>query len=205
MTVREKECKRCGKTKPIKEFKRKLTLAQSRALLKRPTLRTPHETISSLCKTCRPQGKLTAKKIQNLVYDGDIHEVTGAYLKVKLAEQLKTRQSLGMKKLWKDRRDAVTTPWYDNIRQQVVRKYNYYSLQRSRDKNTHLTQHAKLDYEIAKEIKAGLILKIRMGEGLKMDLYPSINDYYTAEHKARLAMIWHNIPKEIRNKIRRVK
>lgn len=204
MTVREKQCTKCGKTKPIKEFKRKLTLAQSRALLKRPTLRTPHETISALCKACRPI-KLTAKKIQNLVYDGDIHEVTGAYLKVKLAEQLKTRQSLGMKKLWKDRRDAITTPWYLRIRQQVVRKYNYYSLQRSRNKHPDLTAHAKLDYEIARELKNGFQLKIRMGEGMKMDLYPNINDYYTAEHKAQLAMIWHSIPKDIRNKIRRVR
>lgn len=204
MTVREKECKRCSKTKPIKDFKRTLTLAQSRALLKRPTLRTPHETISTICKACRPV-KLTAKKIQNLVADGDIHEVTGAYLKTKLANQLKTKQRLGMKRLWKDRRDAVTTPWYDSIRQQVVRKYNYYTLQQSRNKHPELTAHAKLDYEIARELKSGFQLRIRMGEGMKMDLYPSINDYYTAEHKAQLALIWHNIPKEIRNKIRRVR
>jgi hypothetical protein len=201
MTVQEKVCKRCSKTKPIKEFKRKLTLAQSRALLKRPTLRTPHELVSTLCKTCRPD-KLTAKKIQNRVGDGEIHELVGQALKDKLKRQLKVKQSRSMKRLWQKKRDAVTTPWYLSIRQQVVKKYNYYSLQLSRNKHPALTQHAKLDYEIAREIKAGLLLKIKMGEGLKMDIYPRVNDYYTAEHKEQLILLWQQVPQEIRNNIR---
>lgn len=208
MTVREKACKRCGKTKPLKDFKRTLTLAQSRALLKRPTLRTPHETVSTLCKACRPI-KLTAKKIQNLVFNGDINAVTGDYLKTKLVKDLKDRQSKGMQKVWHKRKqekvDAHITPWYLSIRQQVAKKYNYYTLQKSKPKHPSLTDYAEQDYEIAKRYKNALGLQVKLGEGFKMDLYPSVNDYYNADEKLHLYNLWTQIPQDIRTKLRRAK
>ena len=50
-------CKTCGETKPKKEFHRILTLAQSRALLKKPNLTTRHTLYSKLCRDCRNQRK----------------------------------------------------------------------------------------------------------------------------------------------------
>jgi len=205
MTVREKTCTKCKKTKPLKEFKRTLTLAQSRALLKRPALKTPHETISALCESCRPN-KLTAKKIQNLVFNGDINAVTGDYLKNKIRLELRQRQSMGMSKTWQKRKqekiDTHVTPWHRNIRQQVAKKYNYYALQRARPKDPHLTDYAKMDYEIAKTHKARLDLLVRTGEGLTMDLFPHINDYYTAYDKAKLVQARNAIPKYITEKMK---
>lgn len=208
MTVKEKECTRCKKTKPLKDFKRVLTLAQSRALLKRPNLRTPHETISAICKDCRPN-KLTLKKIQNLVFDGDINAVTGDYLKIKIIQAGREAQANGMRKVWRKRKqekiDAIVTPWHRNIRQQVVKKYNYYTATKARGADPYLIEHAKLDYEIARELKNGLFLRVKLGEGLTMDLYPNINDYYGAEHKSRLYQLWTQIPQDVRNKLRRAR
>lgn len=205
MTVTEKTCTKCNKTKPIKEFKRTLTLAQSRALLKRPTLKTPHETTSKLCNACRPN-KLTAKKIQNLVFNGDINAVTGDYLKDKIRRELRERQSLGMSRTWQKRKqekiDTLVTPWYRNIQQQVAKKYNYYTLQKAKPKSPDLTDYAKLDYEIAKAHKARLFLQIKSTEALNIDLLPHINDYYTAEEKQRLTLLKQQIPKHILKRLR---
>lgn len=202
MTVREKTCSKCGETKPRKDFIRKLTLAQSRALLKRPTLRTPHETSSKYCKACQPKEKLTIKKIQNKVSDGDIHEVIGDLLKIKLRKKISLSRSNAMKRVWQKQYDANVMPWYRNIQKQVAKKYNYYTLQRSRNNDPHLTAHAKLDYETAKNHKAHLFLQVKTGAGLKMDLLPRIGDYYTANEKLELYNLWSKIPLTIRNKLR---
>lgn len=197
MTVEQKQCPKCMKHKPSKQFKRTLTLAQSRSLLRRPTLKTAQEVDSKYCKACQPKPKLTRKSVRNRISDGDIHPVIGANLLKEIEAKGRKAQSDGMRKVWQKRRDEVITPWLRSIRQQVVRKYNYYTAQLAQPRDTNLTDHALLDYETAKQHKAKLEIKIKMGEGMKMDLYPHINDYYTAVEKAALVKLKQAIPKDI--------
>lgn len=202
MTVREKQCPKCKKLKPPKQFMRKLTLAQSRAFLKRPTLKTPQEITSKYCKLCQPKPRETLKSIRNRISDGEIHPIIGANLIQEHILKGKMAQSIGMRKVWQKRQDAIITPWLSNIRQQVAKKSNYASLQRSRPKDPHLTAHALLDYETAKAHKAKLELRVKIGEGMKMDLYPHINDYYTPVEKADLVRIKQQVPKTLLLKLR---
>lgn len=205
MTVREKQCPKCLKLKPSTEFKRMLSLTQSRALLKRPTLKTPQEVASKYCNACRPQPKQTLKRLQSKISDGIIHPVIGANLIQEHIAKGRKAQSDGMRKLWQKRQDEIITPWYRNIRQQVAKKSNYASLQRARPKDPYLTQYAELDYATARKHKAQLELQLKTGKAMKIERLPHINDYYTATEKADIVRLKQQIPKSILTKLRGVR
>lgn len=207
MTVKEKKCIKCGEFKPLAQFKRKLTVAQSRAMLQRPTLRNPIETISKLCKACQPKTKLTPKTLRNKISDGDIHPIIGEAKIKELKEKIVLGRSKVMKEYWQGKQDAIIKPFYRNIQKQTERKRAYYMTQLSKPKDPNLTAHAQLDFETAKKHKAELFLQIKTGKvkAKDLDLLPHINDYYTPEEKAALVKLKQAIPKDILIKLRGVR
>lgn len=207
MTVREKQCNKCKQFKPIAQFKKKLTMAQSRALLKRPTLRNPVETISKNCKACQPKTKLTPKTLRNKISDGDIHPIIGEAKIKELKQSIIAGRSKVMKEYWQGKQNEIITPWFRNIQQQVLKKQRYLALQKTRPKDPNLTAHAQLDFETARKHKSNLFLKIKTGKvkAKDLDLLPHINDYYTPEEKAALVKLKQAIPKSILIKLRGVR
>ena len=69
-----KPCKKCGESKPLADFKRKLTRAQALARGYKGEHLVTIE--SSMCKPCQPRKRklteLTAKELHNLTVSGDI-------------------------------------------------------------------------------------------------------------------------------------
>lgn len=202
---KQKQCPKCGLTKPATHFKKKLSMAQSKALLRRPTLRTPLEVTSKNCRACQPKPKETLKTLRNKISDGDIHPIIGE-LKVKeLKQKINSGRSKVMKEYWQNKQDAIIKPWYRNIQKQTLKKQRYHAVQLAKPRDPHLTQHALLDYETAKHHKAQLFLQIKTGKTKHMDLLPHINDYYTPEEKAALVKIKQQIPRAILTTLRGVR
>jgi hypothetical protein len=167
-------CKTCGETKPKKEFHRVLTLAQSRALLKKPEMQTRHTLFSSLCRDCRTQRKrrapLSIKEIHNKITTGDMNPTIGKALIAEKKEALPRKRSKIMKEYWQKKR----TLWQDelkaNLQKQVTTYANrYYSYQNNMPEDATPAQHALLDqhkynYAEAKRIRQDLMNRVQAGE-----------------------------------------
>ena len=173
-------CKTCGETKPKKEFHRILTLAQSKALLKKPNLTTRHTLYSSLCRDCRNQRKrrtpLSIKEIRNKITTGDIHQEIGENLIKQKREALPKKRSKTMKEYWQKKR----TLWQDevktNLQTQVTRYANrYYSYKNQMPEQATPKQHAMLEqhsynYAEAKRIRQDLMNRVQAGEVVAVDV-----------------------------------
>jgi hypothetical protein len=74
-----KQCKKCNAIKPLADFKRKLTRAQSLARGYVGAVRLEIE--SSMCKECqpkpRPPSRLSRKEIHNKIESGDVNRAVG--------------------------------------------------------------------------------------------------------------------------------
>lgn len=169
----QKVCTRCGDTKPIKAFKRLLTLRQSSALLKRPT-RTRLTVISSRCSSCWHDTKrktpLTIKEIHRKKASGDIHPIV-ADLKIKAINQYNTDtinqvRSRKMKEVWHKRR---VEPIAQSLKEQLaVYKARYFATKR-KNQNNQTPDHALLrqhseEYELAKQIRKELMARIKLND-----------------------------------------
>jgi uncharacterized membrane-anchored protein YjiN (DUF445 family) len=170
----QKTCTTCGETKPKKEFHRVLTLAQSRAVLKKPNLTTRHTLYSTLCRDCRNQRKrrtpLSIKEIHNKITTGDIHQVIGENLIKQKREAIPRKRSKVMKEYWQKKR----TLWQDELKanlQKQVTTYasRYYSYKNNMPEDATPAQHALLDqhrynYTEAQRIRQDLIDRVKAGE-----------------------------------------
>jgi hypothetical protein len=163
-------CKTCGETKPKKEFHRILTLAQSRALLKKPNLTTRHTLYSTLCRDCRTQRKrrtpLTIKQIHNKITTGDMNPTIGKALIAEKRQAIPRKRSKVMKEYWQKKRVGWVDELKTNLQKQVTVYANrYYSYQNQMpDDPNQVTpkQHALLDqhrynYAEAKRIRQDLL------------------------------------------------
>lgn len=163
-------CKNCGQGKPKKEFHRILTLAQSKALLKRPTLKTRHTLYSTLCRSCRNQSKrrapLTTKQIRSKITSGDMNPTIGEALIKQKKQALPRKRSKVMKEYWQKKRLGWIDELEANLQKQVTTYANrYYSYQNKMpDDPNQVTpkQHAMLDqhkynYAEAKRIRQDLL------------------------------------------------
>jgi hypothetical protein len=176
----QKTCTTCGETKPKKEFHRVLTLAQSRAVLKKPNLTTRHTLYSTLCRDCRNQRKrrtpLSIKEIHNKITTGDIHQVIGENLIKQKREAIPRKRSKVMKEYWQKKR----TLWQDELKanlQAQVTTYasRYYSYKNHMPEDATPAQHALLDqhrynYAEAKRIRQDLIDRVKAGEVVAVDV-----------------------------------
>jgi len=173
-------CKTCGETKPKKEFHRILTLAQSKALLKKPNLTTRHTLYSSLCRTCRNQRKrrtpLSIKELRNKITSGDLNPIIGESLITQKKQAIPKARARVMKEYWQKKR----TLWQDevktNLQKQVTTYANrYYSYQNhlpedpTPNQNALLLQHS-YNYKEAQRIRQDLMNKIKAGEVIAVDV-----------------------------------
>jgi len=176
-------CKSCNETKPKKEFHRILTLAQSRALLKKPNLKTRHTLYSSLCNSCRNQRKrrtpLSIKEIRSKITSGDMHATLGEALIKEKREALPRKRSKVMKEYWQKKRTGWQDELKSNLQAQVTRyasRYYSYKTQLPDDptpnQNALLLQHS-YNYKEAQRIRKDLLeqaMKSESGTAVPKDV-----------------------------------
>lgn len=177
----QKTCTMCGETKPISEYKRKLSKRQSLALLKRTSINTPLTVISSRCKTCwtvtKRRTPLSIKDIQNKIASGDIKRVAGEILIKQKRTTLNARRSRVMKEYWQGIKDKHIKDLNTALQQQVAQYKSRYNTYRNYTKRIEATpqQHAllrqhSLAYEQAKNIKKDLMVRAKAGEQIAPDI-----------------------------------
>lgn len=171
----QKTCTSCKQTKPKKEFHRVLTLAQSKAILRRPNLTTRHTLYSALCQSCRQQLKrrtpLTIKDLRNKITSGDLNPTIGEALIQAKKTALPRKRSKVMKEYWEKKRLGWVDELKANLQKQVTTYANrYYSY-----KTTKTAQHALLsqhsyNYAEAKRIRKDLMNRVQAGEVIEVDV-----------------------------------
>jgi hypothetical protein len=177
-----KLCTSCNETKPKKEFHRVLTLAQSKALLKKPNLTTRHTLYSTLCQSCRQQRKrrtpLTTKQIRSKITTGDMNPIIGEALITQKREALPRKRSKVMKEYWQKKRLGWQDELKTNLQAQVTTYANRYYSYKNKLPDYELwttAQHAMLDqhsynYAEAKRIRRDLMNKVLVGEVVAVDV-----------------------------------
>jgi hypothetical protein len=173
-------CKTCGETKPKKEFHRILTLAQSKALLKKPNLTTRHTLYSSLCRACRNQRKrrtpLSIKDLRNKITTGDLNPIIGEALIAEKREALPRKRSKVMKEYWQKKKLGWQSELKTNLQTQVTTYANrYYSYKNNMPEQATPQQHALLDqhsynYAEAKRIRQDLLEQAKAGREFSPDI-----------------------------------
>ena len=172
-------CKSCGESKPKKEFHRVLTLAQSKAMLRKPNLKTRHTLYSTLCRSCRNQRKrrtpLSIKDLRNKISTGDIHKDIGENLITQMKQAMPRKRSKVMKDYWQKKRTGWVDQLKDNLQKQVTTYANrYYSYKNQLGDNPTPTQHAMLEqhsynYAEAKRIRQDLLEQAKAGREISPD------------------------------------
>jgi hypothetical protein len=163
-----KTCKTCGQTYSIKQFKRRLTLAQTKAFLKQPNATTRYTTTSINCTECRNKKKrtkpLTAKEIRTKISTGDIHPIKGELKLDQIRKAIPLGRSKVMKEYWQKKRSCEFTQTKMALQKQVDQYANRYYSTRSQIKGKTATpkQEARLpqyayEYQEAKRIRDELV------------------------------------------------
>jgi len=176
----QKVCTSCSQTKPKKEFHRVLTLAQSRALLKKPNLTTRHTLYSTLCRSCRNQRKrrtpLSIKDIRSKITTGDMNKTIGEALIAEKKVAIPKVRSKIMKEYWQKKRDGWVDVLKANLQQQVT-KYasRYYAYKNNMPEQPTKKQHALLDqhrynYNEAQRVRKDLMEQAQGGKEIAVDV-----------------------------------
>jgi len=175
-----KLCTSCNETKPKKEFHRILTLAQSKALLKKPNLTTRHTLYSTLCRSCRNQRKrrtpLSIKEIRTKITTGDIHKDIGENLIKQKREAIPKARARVMKEYWQKKKLGWQSELKANLQAQVTRyATRYYSYKNhlpedaTPNQNALLLQHS-YNYKEAQRIRKDLMNRVQAGEVMAVDV-----------------------------------
>jgi hypothetical protein len=168
MTVREKQCPKCGETKPSTQFKRRLSLAQSRAVLRNPNITTNYMADSKLCKACQPKRKpprkLSIKEIRTRITNKDMHYITGEMLLEKKKQAIVKGRSRVMKETWEKRKTQPYKTLKRNLQDQLNRYGNRHFA------STHLQdatrEQNRWNYQEAKRIREDLLNRALNGEDI---------------------------------------
>lgn len=168
MTVREKQCIKCGEFKPSTEFKRKLTIAQSRAVLRNPKINKPYIADSKRCKACQSELKrhtpLSIKEIKTKISTGDIHPVIGQFKVEQMERAIPKMRSRVMKLTWQKRKAKPLKQLQTNLAQQVAKYANrYHAMKAHNPQHAELAQY-KYSYEEAKRVRNDLMDRAKRGE-----------------------------------------
>jgi hypothetical protein len=179
-TVISLVCTSCNETKPKKEFHRVLTLAQSKAILRKPNLTTRHTLYSKLCRDCRNQRKrrtpLSIKEIRNKISSGDMNPTIGEALINQKREALPRKRSKVMKEYWEKKRLGWVDVLKTNLQTQVTRYASrYYSYKNNIPEQPTPQQHALLsqhsyNYAEAKRIRQDLMEQAKAGREISPDI-----------------------------------
>ena len=167
--IKTKTCAGCGQTKPIKSFQRRLTLAQSRAILKKPNISTRYTTTSKNCADCRRAKRrhspLTIKDIRTKITSGDMHSQLGEALIKAKREAIPAKRSRIMKEVWEKRKGKAVVVLKANLQKQVdtyKNRYNAYKAQKTKD-HALLEQH-RWNYSEAKRVRNEIHKQLKAGE-----------------------------------------
>jgi hypothetical protein len=164
--VREKQCSKCKQTKPSKEFKRRLSIAQTRAVLKNPNATTNYMADSKLCKDCQPKLKpprlLTNKEIRNRITDGDLRRGLGEAILSKRKEILPKRRSKIMKERWQKVKNEPIKQLKAHIQKQFAKFASRHRGAKYLQDATRLQN--SWNYQEAKRIRDDLVERIDRGE-----------------------------------------
>ena len=186
--VREKRCTKCGETKPSTQFKRRLSLAQSRAVLRNPNITTNYMADSKLCKACQPKRKpprkLTIKEIRTRITNKDMHYITGEMLLEKKKQDIVKGRSRVMRETWEKRKSEPYRQLKRNLQDQLNRYGNRHFASKNLQDATRL-QNAH-NYEQAKLIMQDLLSRAENGETIPpliqiASLIPPLNTPTTKE------------------------
>lgn len=170
--VREKTCPTCNKTKPSKEFKRRLSLAQSRAVLRNPNVTTNYIADSKHCKSCQKKAKpprlLTDKEIRNRITNGDLRRALGEAILDARRRDLPERRSRALKVAWAKTKGEPIRQLKLKIGQQVA-KYakRHYA---SPDLKNPTQELNKWNYAEARRVRDELVERIDKGEHVDPDV-----------------------------------
>lgn len=178
--IKTKLCTNCGETKPSKEFKRLLTLAQTRATLRQPNATTRYWADSKRCKSCQAQLKrhtpLSINEIRNKITTGDIHKEIGEAIIKQKREAIPKKRARVMKEYWQKKRVGWVDELKTNLQKQVTRYASrYYSYKTQLGDNPTDRQHAMLEqhsynYAEAKRIRQDLMEQARAGTNVPIDV-----------------------------------
>jgi hypothetical protein len=125
-----KQCKKCRAIKPLAEFKRKLSRAQS--IAKGYSGNYQLEVESAMCKACRPKTKpasvLTKKELHNKIMSGDLREHQAEEILERRAQLKPLKQGMASRKQWEKKwagdLRALLKPMQEEIRS-VERQIRY--------------------------------------------------------------------------------
>lgn len=166
MQPKQKQCTKCGETKPIAQFKRRLSLAQSRAVLRNPNITTNYMADSKLCKSCQPKRKpprlLTDKEIRNRITDGDLRRGLGEAILAKRKETLPQRRSRVMKERWQKVKSEPIKQIKVHIAQQVAKFGKRFN--KSRCLYDATKEQNRWNYMEAKRVRDDLVRRLDRGE-----------------------------------------
>lgn len=180
--IKTKTCTNCGETKPSTQFRRRLTIAQSRAMLRNPNITKAYVTTSKRCKDCQPKrhSPLSTKQIRSKITTGDIHKTMGESILEERRKAIPETRSRVMKEYWEKKRSGWVKPLKQSIQAQVQTYRNRYqayrtALDRANESGNPSTsaQHARLvqhgwNYKEAQRVRDKVFKEI--DEGTK---YPS--------------------------------
>jgi hypothetical protein len=166
IVVREKQCTKCGETKPNAQFKRRLSLAQTRAVLHNPTATTNYMADSKLCKACQPKRKpprlLTDKEIRTRITEGDLRRGLGEAILAKRKEALPKRRAKAMKEHWQKLKNEPIHQLKKFIGQQVAKFAKRFS--KSKYLQDATKEQNRWNYMEAKRVRDELVERIDRGE-----------------------------------------
>lgn len=154
-----KTCHTCGESKPIAKFKRRLTLAQTRAMLKQPSATTRYITTSKICQECRKKTKrakpLTIKQVRTKITSGDMHPIRGEMLIDQKREAIPLGRSKVMRQYWQDKKSEPYKKFKRHLQDQINRFGNRHYA------STHLQDATRLqnswNFQEAKRIMRDLL------------------------------------------------
>lgn len=178
---RTKTCKACGETKPIQDFKRRLSKRQSASLMRRSSVAVGLLVESVRCKTCwselKRQTPLTRKEILNKKQSGDMKGVMADLLLKRKEEDKHKVKARKMKEYWQNKRATYLKQLEHNLQQQVAKyanRYHAYKTQQGQmsptpPQNAMLEQH-RWNYEQARQARDNLLKKAREGFDVEVDV-----------------------------------
>lgn len=177
--MKTKCCATCGETKPLAQFNKRLTLAQTKAYLQNPTIQTRFTVQSKNCRDCRHISRrrtpLTANEIRSKISTGDIRPYIGEAMLKEMREQLPRKRSKVMREYWQGKKNLMTVQRKKAIQQQVAQYANRYNSYKTQLKNivaknetptsaqlALLEQHL-YNYNEAKRVRQDLLAQIDAG------------------------------------------
>ena len=129
------KCASCEEIKPRAQFFKRLSLAQTAAMLGKPRAKTRTTVISKNCKDCQHSLKshkaLTKKQIQNKINSGDMHRVLGELKKAEIDRAIPEKRRRAIKIRWQKHHNKERKELNDALQKEVTRARNKYHAYKS--------------------------------------------------------------------------